>query len=42
MQKWDILFNKISDKICKDIIKNGQTSNLKTREDVISTIALLQ
>jgi hypothetical protein len=41
MQKQDILFNKISNKICKDIIKNGWTSNLKTREDVISTIALL-
>jgi hypothetical protein len=41
-QKQDILFNKISDEICKDIIKNGQTFNLKTREDVISAVALLQ
>ncbi len=41
MQKQDILFNKISNKICKDIIKNRQTSNLKIREDVISTITLL-
>jgi hypothetical protein len=41
-QKRDILFNKISDEIRKDIIKNRRTSNLKTREDVISTVALLQ
>jgi hypothetical protein len=41
-QKRDILFNKISDEIRKDIMKNGRTSDLKTREDVISAVALLQ